>query len=62
MIEIIWEWIEARNLFLVFLGLPQGRHNVHRFCTREEVFCVARRNNLAESGFSENVRVPDLAE
>jgi hypothetical protein len=50
------------NLFLVFLGLPQGRHIVHRFCTRGEVFCVARRNKVAESGFSENVRVPDLAE
>ena len=39
--------------FSVFLGLPQGRRIVHSFCTRTEVFCVARRNELAESGFSE---------
>jgi len=49
-------------LFLDFLGLPQGRHIVHRFCTRGEVFCVAESDKVAESGFIENVRVPDLAE
>ena len=44
---------KGQNLFSVFLGRPQGRHIVHSFCTRGEVFCIARRNKVNESGFSE---------
>ena len=31
----------CENFALDFLGVPQGRHNVHRFCTRGRVFSVA---------------------
>jgi len=49
-----------RGLFWVFLRLPQGNSNVHSFCTSLSAFAVAARNKLAQSGFIENVRVPEL--
>jgi hypothetical protein len=47
------EKMKEHNLFSVFLGLPQGRHIVHRFCTRGEGFCIAGRDKVNQSGFSE---------
>ena len=49
--ELHWEL-----LFLVFLAFPQGSRIVHSFCTRRELFPVAPRNKVAQSGFIENVR------
>jgi hypothetical protein len=48
-----WGCVGRKYLFLVFLGLPQRRHIVHSFCTRGEVFSVAGRNEVDESGCSE---------
>ena len=41
------------NLFSVFLWLPQGSLILHSFFTTAQVFCLARRNDLAESVGSE---------
>ena len=38
------------NLFAVFLGLPQGSLILHSFFTTVRGFCVAVRDDLAESG------------
>ena len=43
-------------LFLVFLAFPQGSLIVHSFCTSRDLFPVAPRNKVAQSGFIENVR------
>ena len=60
--QAVWLGIDdARRFLLVFHVLPQGRPIVHRFCTAVEVFDIAEQGNLAESRFSENVRVPELA-
>jgi hypothetical protein len=44
-----------------FLRLPQASLTVHSFCTTGKRFCVAGRDILAESGFSENVANLKLA-
>jgi hypothetical protein len=41
------------NLFLVFLWLPQGSLILHSFFTTVRGFCVAVRDDLAESGCME---------
>ena len=50
----------SENSFLVFLVFPQGSLIVHSFCTSCALFPVAIRNKVAQSGFIENVRVPEL--
>jgi hypothetical protein len=48
--------------FSVFLILPQGSIILHSFFTRWRSFCIARCKVVAESGSSENVKFPELAE
>jgi hypothetical protein len=45
----------CRDSCALFLSFPQGSLTVHSFCTMAKGFCVAGRDILAESGFSENV-------
>ena len=48
-------YADDRRFLLIFLSLPQGSLIVHSFCTRAKCFSVAARDDLPQSGFTENV-------
>ena len=48
--KLLGESAAPGNLFLVFLWLPQGSLILHSFFTTVRGFCVAVRDDLAESG------------